>query len=135
MAIEATGGGIMITGEHIGLHRELSTAHALALEVNTTMRHSRGSVMVAANRITGQLDTDRVNAAAKAAGVRYRIPRDFGTKRTKRGALVDLVTYLMIVWGWEPLPSMVKALDKDAESTMKRARAIRDAALRVEGGK
>lgn len=135
MAVESNAGGIMITGEHVHMHQHVVTAHALALELNTTMRASRrGSVMLAANRITSTLDADAVNAAI-AGLTRYRVPADLGTHRTKRGALADLVTFLMITWGWEPLPSVRKALGKDADKIVRRAESIRLAVLAVEGGK
>lgn len=131
MAIEVTDTGITITGEHIALHQGVALAHALALEVNTGMRASRGrSAMQAANAVTGRLD--RVGLNEWLAGrTRSRIP--VLTAGTKRGALVGLTTYLMIVWGWEPLPSTTKALGKDADKILRRARAIR-AVVVADGG-
>ena len=127
MAIETNEAGTVITGEHVELYRAAVVANALALEITTTMRAGgRRSYMQAANGITSALDREGLNARL-TGHTRYRVPRL--SAGTKRGALIGLATYLMIVWGWEPLPTVVKAMGDDAEPTMRRARAIRDVVL------
>ncbi len=102
MAIETDNGGIMVTGEHIEMMREVTVASGLALEVNTGMVASRGvSMMLAANRITSAVDMTWCSGPV------------LGTKRTKKGALVDLALYLMVMRQWTPMPSVARALGGD----------------------
>lgn len=82
-------GGFTVTGPDIEILRRLTVASALALEVNTGMVLSRGSAMQAANKISGS------------------------TKRTKKGALKDLVAYLeTTITGYQPSASVRRALEK-----------------------
>lgn len=88
MAIENTKGGTVITGEHIQLFALMSIASRLGLEITTGMKFGGSSSMLAANAYTG------------------------GTKRTKRGALRDLVAFTELHFpGHAPAPSVVKALE------------------------
>jgi hypothetical protein len=118
MAVQKTAGGTLITGEHIHLHREAGIAIYLALEVNTGLRHSRGSVMLAANSVSERLDL----ADMREAGLDVPAGR-LGTKRTKRGALADITVYLSVVWGWEPTDSVRKALGADLSAQCERKAA------------
>ncbi len=82
--------GITLTGDQIVVARYLSLAHGLALEINTGMSMSRGSVMLTCRELCGT------------------------SKRTKRGVLADYVAWLKRdVWpAWEPSASIAKALIK-----------------------
>lgn len=81
----------VITGDAIFALRRLQIAHALALEVNTGLRFSRGSVMLLAARECGS------------------------TKRTKCAVLIDYVLWLMVEHGQELLAvdSLRRALGTD----------------------
>lgn len=71
------------------VYRELAIAHALALEINTGMKHSKGSIMNLAREVSGTL------------------------KRTKRGVLGDYVKYLgTVIPGYQPSPNIAQALVK-----------------------
>lgn len=91
MAIEKTdGGGFVVTGRHIELYRLKTIQSALALEINTGMKMSRGGSVM--------------KAAAATAG---------SSKRTKRGVLADLVAYTEKEFpGAAILPSAKKALER-----------------------
>lgn len=90
MAIENNGGGTLITGNDILWFNGLRVASALALEITTGMKmSSRGSAMLTANRISGS------------------------DKRTKRGALIELVAHIESTYGRPvDLPSVRKAMAK-----------------------
>lgn len=113
--IESDDGGLMITGEHVEMWHAARVATGLALEINTTMRLSnRGSVMLAANRITSQYDM------AWCGG-----PATLGRKRTKAGALADLALVLAVMWGYQPVSSVRKALGDDvADKILRKAAKI-----------
>jgi len=122
MAIEITPGATVFTGEHVRLHQEAAATAALALEVNTGLGHSRGSLMQLANSISSRLDL----AAMRAEGL--DVPaHGLGFKRTKRGALADLTVYMLVVWNWNLLPSVRRALGDDlaAECERKAARIVK----------
>lgn len=79
---------IVITGrQNIEMAIVLATAHALALEINTGMVNSHGSVL---------------NAARE---------RGLTTKRTKKGALRDVIAHIKKAWPeYEPSASIERAL-------------------------
>lgn len=133
MAVEETGAGVMITGEHIQLYVAMSTCSALALEVNTGLRHPRGSVMEAANAISARLDTEKIRAAVAEAGIRNLSVPTLGLKRTKRGALADLVLFLMVAWAWEPSATATRALGEEMTRTVTRKAERIIAVVRPEG--
>jgi hypothetical protein len=83
-------GDIVITGEaNIRFAHVLTMAHALALEINTGMTNSHGSVL----------------NAARAQGLTV--------KRTKRGALADIVKALKTMRAdYAPGASITRALGK-----------------------
>jgi hypothetical protein len=91
MAIEHTPDvGTMVTGEHVHLFRLMALESALALEILMPgMRMSKGSVMMAAKRITGS------------------------PKRTKKGVLADLVAYTTNAFpDHKPIATVQNALKK-----------------------
>jgi len=89
MAIESRNGGISITGEKdVLFFRHMTLARGLAMEITTGMKMSRG---VSAVKIAQQ--------------------DGLTTKRTKKGALQDVVNYLRETRGYEPTGSVLKALN------------------------
>jgi hypothetical protein len=116
MPIEnSEGGGFVITGEHIAIYRCQVVASGLALEVKTGMTVSRGrSSMLVANSISGKLD---VEALAQTSGVRIK---PLGCKRTKLGALEDLVLFLRLVYRWEPIPTVAGVLGEERMAKLDR---------------
>jgi len=124
MAIEQTPGGTVFTGAHIHLRNEAALVAALALEVNTGMRHSRGSTMVRANALSERLDLP----AMRADG--HDVPAGrLGMCRTKKGALADVTVYMLAVWGWKPSDSVRRALGEKvtAQCERKAARIVKAA--------
>lgn len=87
MAIKTTDGGTMVTDEHTRLYQEMVIASALASEITHNIKMARGSVVQAANRITGS------------------------TKRTKRGALRDLTLWSLVTWtGYKGSDRVIEAM-------------------------
>ena len=84
---------VIDTPEGINMLRLISMAHALALEVNTGMKMSRGVSVL---------------AIAQRDGIT--------NKRTKKGALKDVVEYIQLVHEaegrppWEPSETIVRAM-------------------------
>lgn len=68
------------------LARKLVTAHALAVEINTGLRHSRGSML------------------------KLAFEKGWTSKRTKHGALKEMVASMHDEFGYEPSPSITRAL-------------------------
>lgn len=83
------GDGFILQGEGINFWQLSRVGNALALEINTGLKHSQGSVMNLAKRYCGSL------------------------KRTKRGVLADYVAWIKeSMPDYEPNASVSKALTK-----------------------
>ena len=78
-----------IVVKNVSLFQALRVAAALALEINSGLSHSRGSVMNLAKQYSGS------------------------PKRTKKGVLLDYTEWLRSqIDGYEPNPSVARALAK-----------------------
>lgn len=78
-----------IVVENVSVFQVLRVAAALALEINTGLKHSQGSIMNLAKAYCGS------------------------PKRTKKGVLLDYTEWLKAEMpGYEPNPSVARALTK-----------------------
>lgn len=114
-------GSIICSGaEGVAIYMKLSILHSLSLEVATGLGNSRRvSVLQQANYLSAQLNTEYIY---EKTGV--RLP-GFAQKRTKAGALLDLVMFLALTEGYEPSPTIAKSLgDKLAPAMRKVAKII-----------
>lgn len=86
---DSTGGFVIDTPEGIRAYGLLQVAHMLALEINTGLRHSRGSTADTARSLCGS------------------------TKRVKVAVLADYCDWLPSqVDGWAPSASIARALSR-----------------------
>jgi len=116
-----TSGAILCQGEEgVAIYMELSVLHSLSLEVATGMGNSRRvSVLQQANAISDQLDSARVY---ELTGI--RLPGPWAMKRTKAGALGDLVLFLMLTRGYEPSDAIKRSLGDKLPGLVRRAQRI-----------
>lgn len=122
-------GNMLMTGSGIALFRDLSAATNLAMTINsggqmqlTRSRPGRTPLSIG-NSISDQLDWSVIT---EATGI--KAPAQWASKRTKAGALLDLVLFMAVVYGTEPISSVRKALDeKKLATALRKAVKVRNA--------
>jgi hypothetical protein len=129
--IENHDGTLVFTGVGIALLRDVSAASNLAMKITRGMQLTRSlpgrTPITIANSISSQLDWEMITAATKV-----KAPSNWAGKRTNAGALLDLVLFLVVVYDWQPLPSVREALDADKlGAVLRKAAKIRTALLAV----
>lgn len=93
---EQSNEAVVLTGSQIQVAGVLQIAYALALEINTGLRASRSWLRISQDLVYED-----------ETGLHH-----VTTKRTKKGALEDTVSFLRKVMpaGWEPGPGIKRAL-------------------------